>query len=208
MAINFTVNADVIDISKDNPKPEDSFLVDTNVWYWMTYNRASLSVNHPLSYQVRSYPTYVNNAIKAKSKLFCCSLSFAELAHLIEKTEYDIFSKTSSSPIKPKEFRHNYPVERNNVVAEIDTSWGQVVTMSSLFGFTMDEQITNRAATRLKTQLLDGYDVFMIELINELGSNKVITDDGDYATVPGLQVFTANRNIIEAAGLQRRLVTR
>ena len=48
----------------------------------------------------------------------------------------------------------------------------------------------------------------MIELINVLGLNRVITDDGDYATVPGLQVFTANRNIIEAAGLQGRLLIR
>ena len=39
---------------------------------------------------------------------------------------------------------------------EIDTSWDQVKTMSSLFSFSMDEQITDRAVTRLKTQLLDG----------------------------------------------------
>ena len=87
MAINFTIRADVVDVSKDTPKQEDSFLVDTNIWYWMTYNRASQIGNHPLSYQVRYYPDYVNNAIKVKSKLYSCSLSFAELAHLIEKTE-------------------------------------------------------------------------------------------------------------------------
>jgi hypothetical protein len=39
MAINYTVQAEVVDISADTPKTEDAFLVDTNVWYWLTYSR-------------------------------------------------------------------------------------------------------------------------------------------------------------------------
>ena len=37
---------------------------------------------------------------------------------------------------------------------------------------------------------------------------KIITDDGDYLTVPDIQVFTANRNVINAARSQGKLVTR
>jgi len=36
----------------------------------------------------------------------------------------------------------------------------------------------------------------------------VITDDGDYVTVPGIKVFTANRNAITAAANQGKLLTR
>ena len=36
----------------------------------------------------------------------------------------------------------------------------------------------------------------------------VQADDGDFATVPGIQVFTANRNVIQAARAQGRLATR
>lgn len=35
-----------------------------------------------------------------------------------------------------------------------------------------------------------------------------ITDDGDFATVPGIQVFTANRNVIIAARSQGKMLTR
>lgn len=43
MAVNYVIAADIIDVRVDTPKPEDVFLVDSNVWYWMTYTKASLS---------------------------------------------------------------------------------------------------------------------------------------------------------------------
>ena len=52
MAINYTVQAEVVDISADTPKTEDAFLVDTNVWYWLTYSRASQSARPPAYYQI------------------------------------------------------------------------------------------------------------------------------------------------------------
>ena len=42
MAANIVIRADVVDISKDTPRNNENFLVDTNVWYWMTYSKASL----------------------------------------------------------------------------------------------------------------------------------------------------------------------
>ena len=35
--------ADVVDIRNDTPKSDDVFMVDTNVWYFTTYTKASLS---------------------------------------------------------------------------------------------------------------------------------------------------------------------
>jgi hypothetical protein len=36
----------------------------------------------------------------------------------------------------------------------------------------------------------------------------VITDDGDFATVPDIQVFAANRNVVNAARTQGKLLKR
>ena len=38
--------------------------------------------------------------------------------------------------------------------------------------------------------------------------DQVITDDGDYVTVPGIRAFTANQNAIAAAKSQGKLITR
>lgn len=47
MPLNLTVCADVIDIRADHPKSTDSFLVDTNVWLFLAYNRATQGNNPP-----------------------------------------------------------------------------------------------------------------------------------------------------------------
>ncbi|WP_446011256.1 type II toxin-antitoxin system VapC family toxin [Candidatus Electrothrix sp.] len=204
MAVNYTVQANVVDIRRDNPKQEDAFLVDTNVWYWLTYTKAS---NSAQPHQTRHYPAYIGKALSAKSQLHHCGLSLNELSHIIEGTERDIFRR-SSPATNTKKFRHNFPAERNNVVAEIQTAWEQVETMSKSLDLTVNADLTDKALQRMATESLDGYDLFLLEAMSEAGIQNIITDDGDYATVPGIQLFTANKNVIKTARNQGKLVRR
>jgi F420-0:gamma-glutamyl ligase-like protein len=48
----------------------------------------------------------------------------------------------------------------------------------------------------------------MLEGMKAKAIQKIITDDGDFVTVPGIMVFTANHNVIEAAKAQDKLVKR
>lgn len=54
MAIHYSIQAEVVDITTDSPKADDVFLVDTNVWYWMTYPNATSYVPS----QLANYPGY------------------------------------------------------------------------------------------------------------------------------------------------------
>jgi hypothetical protein len=209
MTINYTVRADVIDICSDSPQQDDLFLVDTNVWYWTTYSRANEADTRPKTYQINNYPTYIAKAISSKSQLCRCGLSFAELAHLIEKTELEIYSRTTGfDKTKKKEFRHNHSPQRANFVAEVQAVWSQVKIMAKAIDIQINEATTDNVLSRLSTQQLDGYDLFILEAISRAGVVKIITDDGDYVTVPDIQVFTANKNIITAAQNQRKLKVR
>ncbi|AFZ13442.1 hypothetical protein Cri9333_2579 [Crinalium epipsammum PCC 9333] len=201
MPVNYTVQAEVVNIRSDAPKNNDIFLVDTNAWYWYTYTNASISSH---SYQITEYPSYIAKAISANSLLLYCGLSLAELAHNIEQTQKEIFSST----LKAKEYRHNYPAERANVIAEIQASWSQVTSIAVSTDITVNETITNTCLNRLQTQLLDGYDLLILEAMDKAGIVQVITDDGDYATVPGIKVFTANLNVISTARNQSKLLVR
>lgn len=201
MAVNYVVQAEVVNIRSDQPKKDDIFLVDTNVWYWLTYTKASTSANN---YQITYYPSYIAKAFSAQSLLLYCGLSLSELAHNIEQTEKQIFS----SALKPKEYRHNYPAERANVIAEIQAAWSQVTSIAVSTDITVDEATTNSALTRFSTQPLDGYDLLILEAMDKAGIVQVITDDGDYVTVPGIRVFTANQNVLTAARNKSKLLTR
>lgn len=203
MAINYSVQADVVDVTTDSPKAEDVFLVDTNVWYWMTYPNATSNVPSNLS----DYPGYLNNALGANSKIHHSGLSLAELAHIIEKTEREIYTRTTGM-VKTKEYRHNLQGERTRVTAEVQAVWGQVASMAHPLNVMIDPITTNAALTRCLSEKVDGYDLFILESMKNHGVVQIITDDGDFATVPGIQVFTANRNVILAANAQGKLITR
>lgn len=201
MSINYNIQAEIIDIHYDSPKHEDTFLVDSNAWYWLTYPRAILLAK---PYQINDYPTYISRCRSANSLLAYSGFSFAELAHLIEKTEMKSFNPS----ILPKEYRHNYPVQRANVVAQVQAVWNQVKAIAASINLTIDEATTDAALTGFQTQLLDGYDLFILETMKKEGIFNIITDDGDFTTVTGIKVFTANRNVINAAQIQGKLVTR
>ncbi|MBI4681826.1 MAG: hypothetical protein HY757_01825 [Nitrospirae bacterium] len=209
MPVQYTIRAEVIDLRNDTPQQADLFLVDSNVWYWTTYSRADFADTRPRTYQINDYPLYISKALSAKSALLRCGLSLAELSHLIEKTELEIFARTSGfDKKKKKEFRHNNISQRANVVTEVQTAWDQIKSMSQMLEVKIDETTTNAALSRFSTQPLDGYDLFILEAISRAGVVKVITDDGDYVSVPGIQVFTAHPRVITAAQSQGKLVSR
>lgn len=204
MAISYTIQAHVVDIAADAPRTTDAFLVDSNVWYWMTYPNAG---NAARPYQLSDYPQYVNRALAIGSRVCHTGLSLAELSHLIEKTEREIYEKWVA-PIESKEYRHNLPDERSRIVKEVQAAWGQVKGLAALVDVAVDDPTTDAALVRLQNQQVDGYDLFILEAMTRCGITQVLTDDGDFATVPGIQVFTSNRTVLQAASSQGRMLRR
>jgi predicted nucleic acid-binding protein len=203
MPVNYTVQADVIDIKTDSPQKGDIFLVDTNVWYWLTYPPVSSSLNTD---QI-IYSDYITDSVTAGATLCCSGLSLAELAHIIEREEKRLSSYLST--IKNKEYRHNYPSERARVVSQVQAAWNQVKNTYALqISLKLDQETVDNALHQFSNQCLDGYDLFILESMRQECINKIITDDGDYVTVPGIEVFTANRGAINAATNQGKLIIR
>jgi hypothetical protein len=203
------IQADIIDIKTDTPQQSDIFFVDTNVWFWQTYTNAGFGAK---PYQIRhysNYPKYLNQARLKGATLTYSGLTLAELAHIIEKTEYNIYIK-SYPGLRIKEYRHNYPAERANVVTEVKLAWSQVKALGVSINLTVDDTITDAALNRFKNQAVDGYDLFLLEAISRAGAGqvKIVTDDMDYSVVPGIQVFTSNKYVIQEATIQNKLVVR
>jgi hypothetical protein len=208
MLINLTIQAEVIDIRSDTPRQDDIFLADTNVWLWQTYT-SSIPSDPRVRAKISIYTSYLKKARVAGAALAYSGLVLAELAHVIEKTEYEIYQQQTGHQLKMKDYRHNYPAERTNVIIEIESSWRQIEQFAVLLELTVNDEVTNAALARFKTQALDGYDLLILETISqaEVGQVKVITDDMDYAVVPGIQVFTNNGSVIQQATVQKKLLT-
>lgn len=208
MTINLTIQAEVINIRSDTPRQNDIFLVDTNVWLWQTYLR-SIPSDPRVREKISTYTSYLQKARVGGATLAYSGLILAELAHVIERTELGIHNQLSGSSLHAKEYRHNNPTERANVVEKVESAWKQVESLAVSIGLVVNEEVTNAALTRFRTQALDGYDLLILEAIGraEVGKVQVITDDMDYAVVPGIQVFTNNGLVLQQATAQGKLIT-
>ena len=203
-----TVRARIVDIRGDSPKDSDVFLVDTNAWYWLFYSRASQTPNGPQAYQLFNYPAFLKAALNASATLHCYGLTFSELTHNIEKAEREIYEAQSGTRIKPKSFRHDHPNQRLKLVSLINDTWADVLNVSTMLDLGMDNDFMRSALSLFPSVGLDGYDLFMAEAALKAGITQVVTDDGDYATVPGLTVFTANPGVIRTAQAAGKLIAR
>lgn len=208
MSVQYAISADVADISQTSPLGTDCFLVDSNVWLWMTYSNAGHGEQSWRGAVMRQYDVFVQKASAANARLCCSGLSLAELSHIIEKTEREIYERSIGNSITPKEYRHNLVGQRTRVISEIQAAWGQVASLAEPLTVTIDTPTVDAALYRLQTEKVDGYDLFFLESMKKHGVVQVITDDGDFTSVPGIQVFTANRNVINAARSQGKLLTR
>ena len=203
--MTLTVQAQVVNILDDKPKQQDKFLVDTNVWL-LYYPRSSIPAYSATikSHQDCKYTPYIKKALYAMSSLLYCGLSLAEIAHVIEKQEREVFSPT----LNAKEYRYNYPAERDKVVRQVQRTWNYIKRTGKSADISVNQDATQDALNRFQTQLLDGYDLFILEAMKKAGIDQIITDDGDYVTVPGIRVFTANWSAIAAARSQGKLLLR
>lgn len=206
-AINYQIQAQVVDLKTDKPRRTDRFLVDTNVWYWLTYPRCQLPQKKAKNYQVKIYPNYLKQARKVQAQLYTCGLCFSELADLIEKSELDIFRQTKGQ-IELKEFRHSEPEQRKAVISSIQDAWAMMKSFAEFLEIKLDLTLTDRTCQALQAIATDPHDYYMVESARLAGITQIITDDGDFATVPNVIVFTANNNIIQAAQAQGKLISR
>ena len=182
-------------------------MVDTNVWFWYAYNQSVLQNINPARFeQVKPYANYVDEMIRIKATLFSSELSFSELAYLIEQSERNL---AGFSDRQAKEFRHNFPDKRQKVVNRIKSVWGQIKSVSATFpqALSIDPPLIENALLGLQTQRLDGYDFFLLEAARRNGVTQILTDDGDFSTIPGLTVLTNNKRVIELAQQQGILQT-
>lgn len=209
MPVNYSVKAAVVDLRVDSGKATDRLYVDTNVWFWTAYSKVHLSPTPPSQNQTQEYPPFLKRVLNMGGQLHWCGLSLSELAHLIEKTEWEIHCGATSAMLNAKEFRHNLATERANVVQEIQAAWSTIEPMASCLTVPAIDAVATTLALQDFAQLpVDGYDLFAIRALKAAGITQVVSDDGDFCSVPGITLFTANQNVIDAAKRQGRFCQR
>jgi predicted nucleic acid-binding protein len=210
MAINYSIKASIVDINSDAPSETDIFFVDTNVWFWFAYSNATISPHPPKLYQVNDYPNYLKKILTVKALMNRSTLSFTELASVIERVERSIYNnaRAKSKQVEEKEFRHNCVGDWEKTFWEVESAWRQVESASSNIDCLFSADLATEVLAQLKIYSMGAYDAAIVNLLFKNNCLNIITDDGDFCTVKGLTMFTANETILNAARAQNKLIAR
>ncbi len=185
-------------IDSEIPVHTDRYFVDTNVWFWFTYC-ASKEIEisgAPQRYQLEKYPDFVEKVLGSGAKIYHCPLVYTELANIIERTEYEIYKASNSGVAKTrKEFRSDSEC-RKAVVEEIKMAWDTINSISNSLSFSLNNTIVNDVHSLFEESALDAYDAFYCYLMEKSDIKKIITDDADFNSVEGQELYTANRRIL------------
>lgn len=209
--MSITINADVVDLRRDAPLPDERFLIDTNVWFWYAYPGSQFGGTSAMPYQLREYPKYVSSILKQKAHLFYSWVSLAEIADLIEWEECRIYLKREAreriANQERKAYRSNL-TERSHVIETLEETWERIQLVARPLDSQLNTEMASRILANLPKVLLGGYDLFIRDVMHQSGITNIITDDGDFTTVTGIRVFTANKHVIENARSQQKLIVR
>lgn len=189
------IRAKVVDIASYKPSDADKFLVDTNIWIELGYSRLTA---HPESVPMLE-TTFMASAKKVKSQLFHTPLSLAEIAHVIEQAERELFNKRNHSQLSLKEFRHGEATKRKKVDELVASCWRLVRRLSQSLCSQLDDNATDAVLTSFLENALDGYDLFMLQAMRANNVPQIISNDADFAGVPGIALFTGRYNILKKA---------
>ena len=179
-----------IDITKI---PEHTkFAIDTNVLYWMHYSRCNTT-----GYQIMHYPQFISDLMERHAVFVTTACNVSELLHLVEKKEYDIF-KVTNRTISIKDFR-KVRKERENVKQELETIIMQIESMYSIHDFELDFSLISKFVHDFDNHRCDNNDYSILTYLKNAGITNIISDDSDFITYAGMNVYTANNNIINEA---------
>jgi len=201
------VAASVVDLRARAPVAADRFLVDTNVWLDLAYPALANTTDKNILARISAHSAFVKACREASAQLFWCGLAFAEIAHVIEKTERALYCAMRGEDIKLKNFRHQKN-SRLKTLGLVNLTWETIASL----GVGIDtqavaaDQVGEIRADFANCQI-DGYDLLLVRSMRTAKLSSIVTDDSDYLTVPGITVLTANEFALREAARAGRMIT-
>ena len=189
MASN-TIDIDTVDTSQIDSA--EVFALDTNVLYWTHYSQASSPTLNALPYQVTKYPNFIEDLLENGNTLVTTVLNISELNHVVETSEWKIYNSVNGCKVKKKDFRKmpnerlHYKNEMETIMLQLKETYGNQIKVIEITEADVDNYIS-----LMDTNACDIFDYIIICKLKSEGIINYITDDKDFSTVDGINLYTA-----------------
>lgn len=185
------IDIKTIDIGK--VKTNAVFAIDTNALIWTHYSKASnpnLKI-HP--YQVFEYPNFINKILSNGNKVITTNLNISEMCGVVEKNEFRIYKALNGiKKMSIKDYRKiatertMYKKELDTMIMEIESAYDKQIEIVKV-----DEKVISSFQANICTNTCDIFDYAIIEHLKCIGVNNFISDDKDFASIEGIELYTA-----------------
>jgi predicted nucleic acid-binding protein len=167
------------------------FALDTNVLYWMFYDKCSYTNER----RQRKYQNIVTK-LKLHNELYVSPLCLYELLVIIEKNEYKIYcakNQLSTDAFKLKDYRDKQD-EREKVKKVMDITYKSIRQFTTIPQQTIDRESVKALIEVFEKNKLDIFDQSLAVFCKSNKIQNIVTDDKDYKTVSDdINIYTANR---------------
>lgn len=179
-------NIDINSISKN-----EIFAIDTNVLVWTHYSKASSPYLRAKSYQTIEYPNFVAKLLQNGNQIVTTVLNLTELCGVVEKNQYKIYNLLNGSQIKFKDYR-NIASERNQYKQELDVMLAEIKNSyhDQIEVVSVSEKEIQRFQNDIPNMKCDVFDYTIVNFLKEKGITKIISDDKDFVSVDGIELYT------------------
>ncbi len=170
---------------------DEVFAIDTNVLLWTHYSKASNPKLNKHPYQVIYYPNFIAKLLSNGNKLVTTVLNISELIAVVEKNEFTFYKISNCCNMNIKTYRKilserlAYQREINNMLIEIKSSYNNQIEVIDI----TKEKLENFCNDINKNEC-DVFDFMVIEYLKSIGVINYISDDKDFLSVDGINLFT------------------
>lgn len=210
MPSDFPIAASVVNIRKSVDFSDvNSLVIDTNAWFWLTYTGDFAQDEEPRGYQLIHYPDFIKTCLTKSVNLQYTTISLAELYRLTEVSLYKLYkSYIDDEEITLKNYRYKKKSQRQDFLDEFEAMYNQINDMANHIPTfdNIDDNYSDNLVKESQNKLLEIADLIILDSAGRLNITGIITDDGDFATVKGITVYTANNKVIEAAKKSKLLL--
>jgi len=174
-------------ITSNKIKLPKTFAVDTNVLLKVYYSRSS-----PNDTKNKSYSRFIETiANDDKISLQTTTYNIAELFHIIERKEHEIYTKTVNPNITLKDFR-NLEEQRTTIQQELELVFAQIESLFVINEVCTKVDVLKDFSENYNSIYCDNYDYSIVKYFLEHNCTNFISDDIDFSYFDGITLFTSN----------------
>lgn len=173
-----------------------TYCLDTNALYWYCYPRYGINLKPNRVSEIGVYYDFVDRLVQNGNTIVTSIYNVSEFLNIIEKHECEIYQKLNRGiKYNIKDLR-NIEAQRANLKRQMTVSINNVYAICKVLEYAMERTTIDNFVDKLHEHKCDVFDYVILDYYKKNKNLNIVTDDADFMSIDGINIFTANPQIL------------